>query len=112
MGKNEGQPDTAVLDQLQAKMKQLEAQIAADQEQLDKSTGKEKLRWQHKIYILDRERLEFTLSHLLNSRKLAANGDEDYAYLYEPDDEIAAVGIALNRLRIKRRIFDYVVTVL
>ena len=112
VGKNEGQPDTAVLDQLQAKMKQLEAQIAADQEQLDKSTGKEKLRWQHKIYILDRERLEFTLSHLLNSRKLAANGDEDYAYLYEPDDEIAAVGIALNRLRIKRRIFDYVVTVL
>lgn len=112
VGNNEGRPDTAVLDELQTKIKQLEAHIAAAQNELANSAGQEKLRWQHRIYILDRERLEFSLSHLLNSRKLAAKGDQDYAYLYEPDAEITAVGIALNRLRIKRRIFDYVVTVL
>ncbi|WP_420632238.1 hypothetical protein [Candidatus Leptofilum sp.] len=112
VGQNESVPDTAVLDQLQAKIKKLEAEIAAAQSQLEQCQGKEKLRWQHRIYILDRERLEFKLSHLLNTRKLASNGENDYNYLYEPDDEIAEIGIALNRLRIKRRIFDYVATVL
>lgn len=33
-------------------------------------------------------------------------------YLYEPDAEIAEAGLNLNRLRIKRRIFDYVVATL
>ena len=97
---------------LRTKIQKLESQIAAAQIAMAECQGKERLRWQHRIYVLDRERLEFKLSHLLNSRKLASQGEQDYDYLYKPDDEIAAVGIALNRLRIKRRIFDYVVTVL
>lgn len=112
VGKNEGRPDTAVLDQLETKIKKLEAEITAAQNSLAQCQGKERLRWQHRIYVLDRERLEFTLSHLLNRRKLASAGEDDYHYLYEPDEEIAAIGMALNRLRIKRRIFDYVITVL
>ena len=112
VGKNEGSPDTAVMEQLQTKIKNLETEIAATQASLNQSQGHDRLRWQHRIYVLDRERLEFQLSYLLNSRKLAANGELHYGYLYEPDDEIAAVSAALNRLRIKRRIFDYVVTVI
>ena len=112
VGKNAGLPDTAVMDQLQAKIKVLEAEIATARTALDQCQDQERLRWQHRIYVLDRERLEFKLSHLLNSRKLAAQGELRYDYLYEPDDEIAAVGMALNHLRIKRRIFDYVITVL
>ncbi|WP_420643125.1 hypothetical protein [Candidatus Leptofilum sp.] len=112
VGENKGVPDTAVLEKLQANIKKLEAEIAAAQAKLAASAGKEKLRWQHRIYILDRERLEFKLSHLLNRRKLDSGGEQDYSYLYEPDDEVAEVGTALNHLRIKRRIFDYVATVL
>ena len=112
VGENKGLPDTAVMNQLQDKIKDLETKIASAQNSLSQSQGHDKLRWQHQIYMLDRERLEFQLSYLLNSRKLAENGELRYSYLYEPDDEIAAVSAALNRLRIKRRIFDYVVTVI
>jgi hypothetical protein len=59
--------------------------------------------------VLKRQRLELELSHLLNSRKLAEGEEPDAARLYERDEDIAALGLALNRLRIKRRIFDYVV---
>ncbi len=55
-----------------------------------------------------REELERRLSHLLNERKLAEDEPLRQGYLYEVDEEIAGLGLALNKLRIKRRIFDYV----
>lgn len=33
-----------------------------------------------------------------------------YGYLYELDAEIAAIELELNKLRIKRQIFNYVIT--
>jgi len=51
------------------------------------------------------------LSALLNQRKLAVQGRLDYEYIYTLDPEIAELGIQLNDLRIKRRIYDYVVGV-
>jgi hypothetical protein len=48
----------------------------------------------------------------LNQRKRARKGALCYDDLYQPDAEIAAIGLALNHLRIKRRIFDYVVQAL
>jgi hypothetical protein len=59
--------------------------------------------------VLKREQVEFQLSHLLNQRKLAENGALRYDYLYEPDAEIAKISLELNKLRIKRRIYDYVI---
>ena len=102
-------PDTVVLDQLEEKITALEAQLAETLKQFSKSQGTERLRWQHRCYVLERERLEFQLSHLLNQRKLAEQGSLRYEYLYQPDDEIASLGFKLNRMRIKRRVFDYVV---
>ncbi len=109
VGENKGLPDTVVLDQLEEKITALEAQLAETQKQFSKSQGLERLRWQHRCYVLERERLEFQLSHLLNQRKLAEQGSLRYEYLYQLDDEIAAIGFKLNRMRIKRRVFDYVV---
>ncbi len=109
VGENMGQPDTAILAQLTAKIDILEAEAAAVQEQLvEAEDSEEKLRLEHRYYVLRREALEYQLSHLLNRRKLEQDGALNYIYLYEPDPEIAAVGLALNRMRIKRRIFDYV----
>ena len=47
----------------------------------------------------------------LNNLKLAAQGQLSEAYLYEPDAQVADIGFELNQLRIKRRIFDYIVEV-
>ncbi|MBP7592381.1 MAG: hypothetical protein KBA85_12295 [Chloroflexi bacterium] len=112
VGESASLPDTAVLSNLQAQIDDLTGQLAAAETAVAQSHGTDRLRQQHRCYILEREKLEYQLSHLLNSRKLTEQGGLRYAYLYEPDAEIAAIGAALNRLRIKRRIYDYIVTVL
>ena len=112
VGENMGKPDTAVLDQLLTKIQEIESELASVKLKVAQSEGNERLRWQHRQYVLDRERVESELSHLLNSRKLSETGELLHNYLFEPDEKILAVGTALNRLRIKRRIFDYVITVL
>jgi alpha-mannosidase len=109
IGPNASLPDPAILQQLEAKIEGLAAQLAQLEPRLSAATGAEQLRLQHQAYIWQREKLEFELSLLLNRRKLAEAGALRYGYLYEPDKEIAALGLALNRLRIKRRIFDYVI---
>lgn len=109
VGPNAAQPDPAVLDELQRQMAALDVALAALEDELARSAGPARLRLEHRLYVLQRQRLELQLSHLLNSRKLAGGGEADQARLYERDEEIAALGLALNRLRIKRRIFDYVV---
>ena len=88
------------------------AQAASVAAEIEYASGSERLRLQHRYYVLQRESVELQLSWLLNQRKLATEGALREAWLYEPDAEIAAVGLALNRLRIKRRIFDYVVAAL
>lgn len=45
----------------------------------------------------------------LNELKLEQGGEPGQAYLYEPDEQVAALGKALNDLRIRRRIYDYIV---
>ena len=112
VGENMGMPDPAVLAQLASKIGALEAQIAELEGQTAVATGDDRLRLQHRSYVLQRESLEFQLSLLLNQRKLAQDGKLNEDYLYEPDAEIAALGLSLNHLRIKRRIFDYVIEAL
>ena len=71
-----------------------------------------KLKIEHELYVYDRERHEFQLSICLNQLKLEQNGKLDADYLYKPHPKITDLGHRLNKLRIKRRIFDYVVTVI
>ena len=110
VGDNKGLPETAVLDQLNDKIAARESQLQETEAQMAASEDEtERLRLQRRWYVLKREQVEFKLSHLLNQRKLAENGVLRYGYLYEPDEEIAEVSLELNNLRIKRRIYDYVV---
>jgi alpha-mannosidase len=110
VGENQGLPETAVLDQLNDKITARASQVRETEAQLTACDDeKERLRLQHRWYVLKREQVEFQLSHLLNQRKMAENGALRYGYLYEPDAEIAEVSLELNNLRIKRRIYDYVV---
>jgi hypothetical protein len=107
VGDNGGAPDPAVIEQLETQIAQLEAQLAEIEAQLRE--GGEQHLLQHRYYVLKREQYEARLSAQLNRHKLASPGHE---YLYTPDPEIVELGIQLNELRIKRRIYDYVVEAL
>ncbi len=89
----------------EAGMKSAEKKVAA-------SEGDDRHIFQREIYVHHREMLEYQLSHRLNTLKLAQNGEVTDAYLYEPDPVVAEIGYQLNQLRIKRRIYDYVVAAL
>lgn len=112
VGPNRGAPDPAVLATLEARSVALRDEIGAAEARQAQAEGADHLRWQHRLYVLQRECAEVELSLLLNRRKLAAGGVSRAEDLYAVDPEIAALGLALNRLRIKRRIFDYVVQAL
>lgn len=110
VGVNRSRPDLVVLQQLEEQIVALDEELAAAAAALAESEGAAQLQQQHQIYVLERQRLELQLSHLLNLRKLAeGDGPPSEAYLYNHDEEIAALGLALNQMRIKRRIYDYVV---
>jgi hypothetical protein len=112
VGENHGAPAAAVLAQLEARAATLRGEIAAAEARQAAAEGAEQLRWQHRVYVLQRENAEVELSLLLNRRKLEQGGASRREDLEAVDPEIAALGLALNRLRIKRRIFDYVVQAL
>lgn len=106
-------PKVGILAGLEEKIAELEAEAAALATQVAVAPdGVTRLRLQHRFYVVKRESVELRLSLLLNRRRLAEGGTLGGAALHEPDPEIAAVGLELNQLRIKRRIFDYVVAAL
>ncbi len=109
VGENQGRPETAILAELARDAAAMQTEIAALEVKLAGAEGSAQLRLQHRIYVVRREMLEAQLSLVLNERKLEQDGRLDEVYLYEPDAEIAELGLALNRMRIRRRIFDYVV---
>jgi alpha-mannosidase len=113
VGVDATQPDATVLAALAEQVATLDAQAAALTEQIAATDdGIARLRLQHRLYIVQRESAEARLSLLLNQRKLAESEVQRRQSLYEPDPEIAAIGLELNQLRIKRRIFDYVIAAL
>lgn len=112
VGRNHGLPDPDEVDKLWQKVAELETAVAQAKAAAAQTEGDAKLKQQHQMYVYEREMLEATLSATLNERKLAMNGKVNDAYLYERDDEVAEIGWQLNQLRIKRRIFDYVVAAL
>jgi len=111
VGENKGMPDPDIIRLLEAKISGLESRLEQAEEQLNRTAGDDRFLLQHRYYVLKREQYELRLSAVLNQRKLAMQGCLDDEYLYTPDPEVAELGAQLNELRIKRRIFDYVVEV-
>lgn len=109
VGQNQGLPDPKIIEQLQTKITDLEGHLARLQEQLNRAGDPERYFLQHKYYVLERELYEFRLSVRLNELKLARQGQLTEDYLFMPDEQTAELGLQLNHLRIKRRIYDYVI---
>lgn len=118
VGASHGAPDSSALAQLQEKISALDSELGQVSASIARflASGepdqRPRLRLEHRQHVLQRERLEYQLSLLLNQRKLEYGGQLPPQILYQVDPEIAAVGKELNRLRIKRRIYDYVVQAL
>ena len=108
VGENQGQPDRKIIEKLKQQIKSEQETLEKVKEAHDAAQGNERHVLQHKIYILDREIHEYLLSVRLNELKLSMTDREQY--LYERDPEVTNIGWKLNQLRIKRRIYDYVVT--
>ena len=109
VGDNHGLPDRATLEQLNEHITDLEKQVQRIETQLEQAASREYYLLKHQYYVKKRELYEYRLSLHLNQLKLAAQGQVSEAYLYNPDSRIAEIGFQLNQLRIKRRIFDYIV---
>lgn len=109
VGENRGLPDPAVIQELSEKIARLEEQISEIGQKLPGASKRDRYILQHRIYALQREALECRLSKRLNEIKLKMKGRLTQEYLYVPDEEIEAIGRELNSLRIKRRIYDYVI---
>ncbi len=112
VGGNQGNPDPQIIEQLEAQITQLETRLAQIEEKLKRSSIDNWHHLQHTYYVLEREAYELRVSVFLNKSKLAAAEKSKYEYLYTPDPELARLGLKLNELRIKRRIYDYVVEAL
>ncbi len=111
VGQNQGRPDPAVIEELRNRAEALERRVKELEAQLAQAAGRERYLRQHEVYVAQRELLEYRLSQRLNESKLEREGRLSREALYEPEEAIAAIGYALNQMRIKRRIFDYVIQV-
>jgi alpha-mannosidase len=109
VGQNRGLPDAAMIHQLKEKIALLEREIQGIAEKLPQAAERERYVVQHQLYVRQRELLEYRLSARLNEIKLGMQGEITRAYLFEPDEEVASIGSELNKLRIMRRIYDYVI---
>jgi hypothetical protein len=112
VGENQGLPAVSIIKQLEKKGAQLAKRLVKMEMQLEEADGNDRHHLQHQYYVLERELYELKLSELLNRHKLTRQGQLAYDYLYQADPEIAEVGMDLNELRIKRRIYDYVIEAL
>ena len=111
VGNNRGTPDPAIIEQLRQKATNLETEVAQIEGRLQQATGRQRYHLEHQNYKLRREMYETLLSARLNELKLETNGNLTPEYLFQPNDKIMAIGLELNRMRMKRRIFDYVVRI-
>jgi alpha-mannosidase len=112
VGPNQGLPDPTIILLSKERIHHLDQRIAEISEKLSRVVGADRYRWQHQLYMLQREKLEYHLSTRQNEIKLAHQGWVTREYLFVPDQEIAEIGRQLNQLRIKRRIYDYIVQVI
>jgi hypothetical protein len=111
VGPNHTLPDPAIIHQLRQKITHLETALTQIEARMLEAEGHHRLQLEHQLYVTRREIYEYLLSARLNEVKREMGGKITPEYLFQPDDEIMAIGLELNRMRIKRRIFDYVVQI-
>jgi alpha-mannosidase len=111
VGPNQGQPETGIIERLKSHFESLDKKIAEISERLKGASGWERYKYQHELYVVRREQLETRLTIRLNEKKLLKQASDEKVYLFNPDDEIAEIGRELNRMRIMRRIYDYIVQI-
>ena len=110
VGPSRSRPSPPRLDELDDRIDSLAERLADVHASLPSVAGTERYIHTHRAYVLERELLELRLSRELNQRLLDSN--DEVSIPDDPDPRIAELGVALNELRIKRRIFDYVVQAL
>lgn len=110
VGANGSRPDPVIIEELEEKTAVLQTQIEQIEAKLTNDPDNYQLQWQ--MYAYRRERLEYLLSAHLSKLKLANGDSVPHDYLYAPDPTIVKIGGQLNKMRIKRRIFDYVIAAL
>ena len=110
VGENQGSPNVNHIFDMELKIKELAELLVGLQAKMPATNDHEMHLLQHQIYVVEREMAELKLSVALNRLKFANAGKPNHDYLYTPDPEIARLAKRLNELRIKRRIYDYVVT--
>ncbi len=104
-------PTDGPMQTLRERIAELEGELVDTRATLAENEDRtERYFLQHREYVLDRERLEMALSLELNERRAAT--DDEVSIPDDPDPVIAELGADLNDLRVKRRIFDYVVQAL
>ena len=109
-GRSRSRPDPNELEALGRRISELEVDLEAVIDRLGGATGPDRWIQTHQQYVVERELLELRLSFELNRRRAAT--DAEVSIPDEADPEIAELGARLNDLRVKRRIFDYVVQAL
>ena len=107
VGPSRSKPDAETLRSLEARIDQLQNDLDRNAAALIGSDGDEIYRLTHRAYVLEREQLELKLSLELNRRLAQSAGDVSLPDQVDP--AVAELGWALNELRVKRRIYDYVV---
>ncbi|MEM7275575.1 MAG: hypothetical protein AAF547_21040, partial [Actinomycetota bacterium] len=107
VGPSRSRPDDAVIAEMEQRAATLAAERVEVEAALETATGSDVYRLTHRHHVLAREEAEIALSAELN-RRLAVS-EEIVSIPDQPDEVIAALGVHLNDLRVKRRIYDYVV---
>ncbi len=110
VGPSRSRPEATILRDLEERIDGLAADLARNEAELAAATEADRYGLTHREYVLDRERLELMLSLELNRRRAAT--DDEVSIPDSPDPVIAKIGAELNDLRVKRRIWDYVVQAL
>ncbi len=112
VGPNQARPDPQIIEQLESQIARLEARLVEVEEELARAHGASRYSLEHTYYVLKRELYELRLSVLLNEGKLAASQVPINERPSSSNSEVARLGSELNELRIKRRIYDYVIAAL
>lgn len=109
-GSSRSIPALDELTGLDAKIEQLTVELGEAVAAIDAATGTDRWLATHRQYVIERELLELRLSRELNQR--LRDSVAEVSIPDEADPIIAELGADLNDLRVKRRIYDYVVQAL
>ncbi len=107
VGPSRSKPAPRVMAEIADRIAKLGSELAVVNEKLPAAEGNDKYLLRHQTYVLEREQAEMALSLEFNKRLAAST--QVVSIPDETDDTIAALGVHLNDLRVKRRIYDYVV---